>query len=577
MQSLALEGAQRIDQFRRGTARLRKAAAVHRIADDGILLMRQMQADLMGSARLELHRQVGVGAIALQYPIMRHRRPPALTHGHAQPIAAIASDGRIDGTAPGHDAHAHRQILARHGARHELSRQRGLRFRAAGHNQQSAGVLVQPVNEACARQLPERSIPSQQGVLQGMARISSAWVHDQACRLVDDQHVRVFVDQAKCNRLGQYLRLWRLHAHLHAHMGTGFHEAAGLAALAPDPPRPLLDPPLDPGARMLRKQAGQSAVQPLTGQFRRNVEIDHLELCGHRALEATVGASGILPRFRAPPTQGPHCKESLVRLRDLVQPSRVLLLALGVMMLATGCRSHRADDAKSGPEQIYAKAQKAIRSGSYAEAVKQLEALQSRFPFSEPARQAQLDLIYAYYKNHEVDPAVDASDTFIRENPTNPRVDYAYYMKGLVYFERQSNWLERRFNVDLSQRPPVNAKKSFEAFPQLIEKCPHSQYIGDARQRMVFLRNRLADFELHVALYYMRRGAYVGAINRAKYCVENYDGAPAVKDSLKVIVNAYYDLNMTDLAANAERVYTANYPGSTKDIARKKAWYRRIF
>jgi outer membrane protein assembly factor BamD len=82
---------------------------------------------------------------------------------------------------------------------------------------------------------------------------------------------------------------------------------------------------------------------------------------------------------------------------------------------------------------------------------------------------------------------------------------------------------------------------------------------------------------LHVAQYYMRRGAYVGALNRAKYCVENYDGAPAVKDSLKVIVNAYYDLNMTDLAANAERVYTANYPGSTKDIARKKAWYRRIF
>lgn len=266
-----------------------------------------------------------------------------------------------------------------------------------------------------------------------------------------------------------------------------------------------------------------------------------------------------------------------MRLRDLVQPSRVLLVALSVLMLATGCRSHRADEAKSGPEQIYAKAQKAIRNSSYAEAVKQLEALQSRFPFSEPARQAQLDLIYAYYKNREVEPAVDAADTFIRENPTNPRVDYAYYMKGLVYFERQSNWLERRFNVDLSQRPPINAKKSFDSFQQLIEKFPHSQYAGDAQQRMVYLRNRLADFELHVALYYMRRGAYVGALNRAKYCVENYDGAPAVKDSLKVIVNAYYDLNMTDLAKDAERVYAANYPGSTKEIERKKAWYRRIF
>jgi outer membrane protein assembly factor BamD len=266
-----------------------------------------------------------------------------------------------------------------------------------------------------------------------------------------------------------------------------------------------------------------------------------------------------------------------VRLRDLVQPSRVLVLAIGLMLLATGCRSHRGDDAKSGPEQIYAKAQKAIRNSNYGEAVKQLEALQSRFPFSEPARQAQLDLIFAYYKSHQVDPAVDAADTFIRENPTNPRIDYAYYMKGLVYFERQSNWLERRFRVDLSQRPPINAKKSYDAFQQLIEKYPHSQYVGDAQQRMVYLRNRLADFELHVALYYMRRGAYVGALNRAKYCVENYDGAPAVKGSMKVIVNAYYDLHMVDLAKNAERVYADNYPGTTKDLERKKHWFQRIF
>src|ERR1700761_4345831 len=214
------------------------------------------------------------------------------------------------------------------------------------------------------------------------------------------------------------------------------------------------------------------------------------------------------------------------------------------MMLATGCRSHRGDDAKSGPEQIYAKAQKAIRGSNFSEAVKQLEALQSRFPFSEPARQAQLDLIYAYYKSRQVDPAVDAADTFIRENPTNPRVDYAYYMKGLVYFERQSNWLERRFNVDLSQRPPINSKKSFDAFDELLKRYPHSLYAGDARQRMIFLRNRLADFELYVAKYYMRRAPAVGALNRAKFCIENYDGPPAVQGSLRIIVQAYRNLGM---------------------------------
>ncbi|GAC1301415.1 MAG: hypothetical protein NVSMB10_00870 [Steroidobacteraceae bacterium] len=246
------------------------------------------------------------------------------------------------------------------------------------------------------------------------------------------------------------------------------------------------------------------------------------------------------------------------------------------MLVAAGCRTHRADDAKSGPEVIYSRAQKAIKNSSYGEAIKQLETLQSRFPFSEPARQAQLDLIYVYYKSRQTDPAIDAAETFIRENPTNPRVDYAQYMKGLVYFERQANSLERFFRVDLSKRPLVNARKSFEAFDELIKKYPHSPYVGDARQRMIFLRNRLADFELHVALYYMRRGAYVGALDRAKYCVENYDGAPAVQASVKVMVDAYRQLNMLDMAADAERVYATNYPGSARDVVPKLAWWKRI-
>jgi outer membrane protein assembly factor BamD len=148
-------------------------------------------------------------------------------------------------------------------------------------------------------------------------------------------------------------------------------------------------------------------------------------------------------------------------------------------------------------------------------------------------------------------------------------------MKGLVYFERQANALERFFRVDLSRRPPVNARKSFEAFDELIKKYPHSEYIGDARQRMIFLRNRLADFELHVALYYMRRGAYVGALNRAKFCVENYDGSPAVQPSMKVMVDAYRELHMTDLASDAERVYAANYPKDTGEIV-PLPWWRRI-
>lgn len=255
--------------------------------------------------------------------------------------------------------------------------------------------------------------------------------------------------------------------------------------------------------------------------------------------------------------------------------SRVLVATLLFALIGAGCRSHRADDdAKSGPEVIYQRAQKSMKNGDYAAAIKGLEGLQSRFPFSEPARQAQLDLIYVYYRSRQIEPAVDAADTFIRENPTNPRVDYAYYMKGLVYFERQANFVERFFKADLSARPPTNTRKSFEALNALVQKYPHSPYVADARQRMIYLRNRLAGFELHVATYYMRRGAYVGALNRAKYCIENYDGAPAVQPAMQVLIEAYHKLGMNDLAVDAERVYAANYHDDPNAAPRaRKHWF----
>jgi outer membrane protein assembly factor BamD len=253
---------------------------------------------------------------------------------------------------------------------------------------------------------------------------------------------------------------------------------------------------------------------------------------------------------------------------------RVLLVGIFAAMLATGCRSHRGDDeAKSGPDTLYKRAHDSLNNQSFEEAIRVLEALQSRFPFSDPARQARLDLIYAYYKTHATEQAIDAADTFIRENPASPRVDYALYMKGLVYFERQPNFIERYFNVDLSERAPVDSVKSFDAFTTLIKRYPRSEYVNDARQRMIYLRNRLAGYELRVAQYYMRRGAYVGAMNRAKYAVENYDGAPAIQPALAVLIQSYRALKMDDLAANAERVYKENYPEDTKNIARKRHWW----
>jgi outer membrane protein assembly factor BamD len=184
--------------------------------------------------------------------------------------------------------------------------------------------------------------------------------------------------------------------------------------------------------------------------------------------------------------------------------------------------------------------------------------------------------MYAYYKNREPESATDQADQFIRENPTHPRIDYAYYIKGLVAFERNPNIIERWFRADLSERPPIDATKSYQAFATLVQRFPNSQYAEDSRQRMVFLRNRLASYETYVAGYYLSRGAYAGAINRAKYTIENYDGAPAVRDALAIMSESYKALGMADLAADADKVLKENF-AATQDAApsvTRSSWWK---
>jgi outer membrane protein assembly factor BamD len=217
-------------------------------------------------------------------------------------------------------------------------------------------------------------------------------------------------------------------------------------------------------------------------------------------------------------------------------------------------------------------------SHDYNNAIKDYEALAARFPFTGQARQARLDLIYAYYRAQEDEAAIDAADTFIRENPTHPRIDYAWYIKGLVEFERTPNILERFFRVDLNARPPTTARQSFTALRTVVEKFPKSEYAHDARQRMIYLRNRLADYEVHVGRYYIRRGAYVAAAQRARHAIEQYDGAPAIRDALEVLITAYENLDLEELAAQTREVYKTNYEGAEPQAEgpRRRSWLRRL-
>jgi outer membrane protein assembly factor BamD len=235
---------------------------------------------------------------------------------------------------------------------------------------------------------------------------------------------------------------------------------------------------------------------------------------------------------------------------------------LATLTLLAGC-AHRQPKIPTAAS-LFDAAHKAMLVGDFEYAIRNYEALTSRFPFSSQARQGRLDLIYCYYRKGDKDTAIDAADQFIRENPTNPRVDYAWYLKGLVYFERQPWKIERMLGVDMARKPPSDALKSIAAFNTVVTQYPKSDYAHDALRRMIYLRNRLAQYELNVARYYVRRGAYLAAARRAADVVEQYDGAPAEPEALAVMLDCYQRLGYNDLVANVERVYQFNYPRETE-------------
>jgi outer membrane protein assembly factor BamD len=255
-----------------------------------------------------------------------------------------------------------------------------------------------------------------------------------------------------------------------------------------------------------------------------------------------------------------------------------LIGAIAAAMLSvSGCKSGGGDMGPvAAPDQIYSDAAMNLRRQNYKDAITQLESLESHYPFTNAAKQGQLDLIFAYYKNKEAESAIDQADQFIRENPTHPRVDYAYYIKGLVYFDSGAGWLEHIFHADVAKRPPHEARKALQAFQVLLQQYPKSPYAADARQRMIFMRNRLADYELAVARYYIQRQAYVAAVNRARAVIENYDGSPAAIESLGIMSEGYSKLGIDELAAVANSVRKTNAPAMDPNEGKPKdrPWWR---
>ena len=256
-----------------------------------------------------------------------------------------------------------------------------------------------------------------------------------------------------------------------------------------------------------------------------------------------------------------------------------VLMAVFIAVFIAGCGSlsEQADETVGwSAGKLYGEAKDAQADGNWDKAAKLLEKLEARYPYGRYAQQGQLELGYVYWKAGEAGSALAACDRFIKLHPSHPAVDYVYYMKGLVNFNEDLGLTAYISTQDPTERDPKAAREAFDAFRELVTRFPNSKYTPDATLRMNYLINAMASLEVHVARYYVKRGAYIAAANRAQYAIKTYPQAPAIEEAMFILVTAYDKLGMNELRDDADRVMRKNFPTSSfyKDgLERKTAWW----
>jgi outer membrane protein assembly factor BamD len=244
---------------------------------------------------------------------------------------------------------------------------------------------------------------------------------------------------------------------------------------------------------------------------------------------------------------------------------RALVTATVLALSLAGCGwlpEVQDETASYSAERIYGLAHSAMAEGNYTRAVKLFETLESRYPYGRYAQQAIMESAYASYRAGETATAIANADRFIRTYPNHPNVDYMYYLKGLVYFREDQGILGYIYELDLSEREPKSMRESYAAFRELVTKFPDSRYAADAADRMRYLTNSLALYEVKVARYYFNRGAYIAAVNRAQTALTTYPRTPANEDALDVLAQSYDKLEMPQLRDDAQRVLKQTFPDS---------------
>lgn len=210
------------------------------------------------------------------------------------------------------------------------------------------------------------------------------------------------------------------------------------------------------------------------------------------------------------------------------------------------------------PSELYADAQVSLQSGNWLSAIEKLEALDSRYPFGAYSEQVQLDLIYAYYKNDDLALGLATISRFMRLNPTHEKMDWVLYMRGLSHMAQDRNFMHDLFSIDRSDRDPEPVKKAFDDFKKLLQRYPNSPYAEDAQKRMVALKNRLANYDLATADFYLRREAWIAAINRSQELQKSFPDTEAARKSLEIQLEAYKQLQLEDAVARTEALIKLN-------------------
>jgi len=247
-------------------------------------------------------------------------------------------------------------------------------------------------------------------------------------------------------------------------------------------------------------------------------------------------------------------------MEKLTIKAMIVALALGL----AGCSSSDNNDVEVVPDKsaqaLFVDAREALDNGLYQKAIQILSAIDSRFPFGPISHQVQLDLIYAYYKSGDAAQGIALTDRFLKLNPGHTQVDYVYYMRALINISTEENLFQDLAGIERDDRDPTASRAAFKDLKHILVNYPESRYATDARKRMIAIKSRLAKYELAIARYYVKRGAFASAANRGRYIVENFSPSPELEPALEIMVESYAELGLEDLRVNALQVLAANYP-----------------